>query len=461
MAQNISVFDMLALQHLWSSAEMRAIFSEEERIRAWLKVESAVARAQGSLGIIPAQAARRIVEGAAGFCPDIESMASGIRTLRHSLVPFLRQLQGHIGDEGEWLHHGITTQDVIDTGMVLQMRQAHRVYLRDIDRVADQLIRLARLHRDTIMVGRTHGMHALPTTFGHKCAVWLDEMSRHRVRLLECESRVFVGMLGGAVGTQAGLGPKARDVEVRVLQDLGLGVPDICWASARDRFAEYAGLLAMLGATLSKIGNELFNLQRDEVGELAEACAESAVGSSTMPHKRNPAAAENLAGLARSMRYSAAMMTEAMVQEHERDGVAWKTEWKALPECCLVAGAMLEQAVQLLSGLAVDAEAMSRNLDRRQGYLLSERVMLSLGPRLGKQTAHAWVHEASMDGLAQNLDFRSAMARHGGLAQAVSEQELDEWTDPRSYLGSVRESIDRTIRSYESMKYESRAKSSR
>jgi adenylosuccinate lyase len=228
------------------------------------------------------------------------------------------------------------------------------------------------------MVGRTHGVQALPITFGHKCAIWLDEVSRHHERMRQIEPRLFVGMLIGAVGTQASLGAEARELEEMTCATLDLAVPDISWGPARDRFAEYANLLAMVGATFSKIGNELRNLQRNEFAEVEEGFSEGKLGSSTMPHKRNPTSAENVAGLSRTLRYNAAMMTEAMVQEHERDGIAWKTEWKALPECCLIAGAILFQSRNLLAGLRVDQEAMAANLDMMRGYLLSERVMLEL-----------------------------------------------------------------------------------
>jgi adenylosuccinate lyase len=442
---SVSVFDMISLQHLWSSDELREIFSEENRIQKWLDFEAALATAQAKLGIIPQAAAEAIVAKAHVDNIDIPKMAAEIRRIKHSLVPMLKQLQAHAGDHGEWLHYGATTQDVLDTGVVLQLKQAHAIYLRDIRAVGRALARLAATHRDTVMVGRTHGVQALPITFGHKCAIWLDEISRHYTRLREAEPRVFVGMLVGAVGTQASLGEQAREVETLTLTALGLGVPTISWAPARDRVTEYANILSMLGATLSKIGNELFNLQRNEFSEVEEAFSDGKLASSTMPHKRNPTAAENLAGLSRALRYNAAMMTEAMVQEHERDGIAWKTEWKALPECCLIAGGMLFQSVRLLEGLNINAEAMARNLDTMHGYLLTEHVMMELGKRVGKQTAHEWLYEASMHGIANHLNFAQAMRQHHGLSEVLDEAEILRLTDPAGYLGQTGPSIDRTI----------------
>jgi len=443
---SVSVFDMQSLQHLWSTDELRAIFSEENRIQKWLDFEAALAEAQAELGIIPAEAAREIRAQARAGNIDIAQMSAEIRRIKHSLVPALKQLQARCGeDHGEWLHYGATTQDVVDTGVALQLKEVHAVILRDVAAVGQELARLAQAHRDTPMAGRTHGVQALPITFGHKCAVWLDELSRHHERLKECEPRVLVGMVVGAVGSQASLGEQAEEVERRTLAKLGLAAPSISWAPARDRFTEYALLLAMLGATLSKIGNELFNMQRNEFAEVEEAFSAGKLGSSTMPHKRNPTSAENLAGLCRPLRASAALMLEGMVQEGERDGIAWKIEWKVLPECCLIAGAMLFQAKNLLAGLRVDAEAMAQNLDRMRGYLLSEHVMLELSERVGKQTAHEWIYEASMHGITNKLDFAQALRQHKDLASLLGEDEIQRLTDPAGYLGQCAASVDRVV----------------
>lgn len=442
----VSVFDMQSLQHLWSTDELRAIFSEDNRVQKWLDFEAALAASQAELGIIPAAAAREIAQKAKVENIDLGKMSAEIRRIKHSLVPALRQLQACCSAEnGEWVHYGATTQDVVDTGVALQLKEFHAIALRDIQAVGRELARLAREHRDTPMVGRTHGVQALPITFGHKCAIWLDEMGRHYRRLRECESRVLVGMVVGAVGSQASLGEQAAEVESRTLQRLGLSTPAISWASARDRFTEYAMLLAMIGATLSKIGNELFNMQRNEVAEVEEAFSDGKLGSSTMPHKRNPTSAENLAGLSRPLRYNATLMLEGMVQEGERDGIAWKMEWKALPECCVIAGAMLFQAKNLLAGLRVDAGGMARNLDLMRGYLLSEHVMLELSGRVGKQTAHEWIYEASMHGITHKLDFADAMRQHKALAGLLGEDEIRRLTDPAGYLGQCGPAVDRLV----------------
>lgn len=442
----VSVFDMQSLQHLWGTEELRTIFSEENRVQKWLDFEAALAAAQAEMGIIPAAAAQEIAEKAKVENIDIAKMSAEIRRIKHSLVPALKQLQAACSKEnGEWVHYGATTQDVVDTGVVLQLKEFHAVALRDLQAVGRELARLAVAHRDVPMAGRTHGVQALPITFGHKCALWLDEMARHQERLLQCAPRVFVGMLAGAVGSQASLGERAIELEQRTMAKLGLGAPAISWAPARDRVTEYTTVLAMVGATLSKIGNELFNMQRNEFGEVEEGFSEGKLGSSTMPHKRNPTSAENLAGLSRPLRYNAAMMIEGMVQEGERDGIAWKMEWKAVPECCLITGAMLFQGKNLLAGLKVNADVMAANLDKMRGYLLSERVMLELSERVGKQTAHEWIYEASMAGITGKLGFADAMRQHPGLSGLLEEAEILDLTDPTGYLGECGASVDRVV----------------
>lgn len=442
----VSVFDMQSLQHLWGTEELRTIFSEENRVQKWLDFEAALATAQAELGIIPLAAAQEISAQAKVEHIDIAKMSAEIRRIKHSLVPALKQLQATCTkDNGEWVHYGATTQDVVDTGVALQLKEFHAVAMRDLIAVGRELARLAQTNRDVPMAGRTHGVQALPITFGHKCALWLDELGRHHERLVQCAPRALVGMLAGAVGSQASLGPQAVALEKRTMDKLGLGAPAISWAPARDRFTEYTTVLAMLGATLSKIGNELFNMQRNEFGEVEEGFSDGKLGSSTMPHKRNPTSAENLAGLSRPLRYNATMMIEGMVQEGERDGIAWKMEWKAVPECCMIAGAMLFQAKNLLAGLKVNADVMAANLDKMRGYLLSERVMLELSERVGKQTAHEWIYEASMHGITTKLSFADAMRQHKGLGELLSDEEILTFTDPNGYLGECAASVDRVV----------------
>ncbi|WP_306152105.1 adenylosuccinate lyase [Roseovarius sp. MMSF_3281] len=443
---NVSVFDMTTMQHLWSTPEMRAVFSEENRLQKWLDFEAALAATQAELGIIPQDAADEIVAACKIETIDLDAVAEETRRIKHTLVPLLKQVhKGMSAEAAENIHYGATTQDVVDTGLILQLKEAHQLVMRDLGLIGRELLRLAAEHRDTVMVGRTHSVQALPITFGHKCAIWLDELSRHAERLKQAEPRLFVVMVVGAVGSQASYGPQMAKIEAGVAEKLGLGATDISWAPARDRIAEYCGLMAMVAATLSKIGNELTNMQRNEFAEIEEGFTTGKLGSSTMPHKRNPTSAENVAMLGRSVRYSATMMLEAMVAEHERDGVAWKSEWKAVPETMLVSGAILFQAGALLKGLRVDDGNMRKNVDMMQGYLLSEKVMLELGQRVGKNTAHEWLYEASMAGIEQGKSFADALRSHAHIADTFSDEQVAELTTPDAYLGAIGDSVDRVV----------------
>jgi adenylosuccinate lyase len=440
------VFDDALLKHLWSSDEVRAIFSDRNRVQKWYDFEAALALDQAALGIIPKDAADEIAAKAKVENVDIEAIAAEIRRIKHPLVPALKAVQQLCKSGlGEYIHFGPTTQDVLDTGVVLQIRDAHAIYLRDLRAIGNELYRLAQTHRDTPMVGRTHGVQALPITFGHKCAIWLSEMGRHHERLRQLEPRVFVGGMVGAVGTQASYGPKARELEKRLMKRLGLGVADINWQPARDRFAEYVCVLGMLGATLGKIANQVYLLEHNEIDELAEPFSDGKVGSSTMPHKRNPSTCEAVMGVSRAIKYNVALMLESMVIEHERDGAAWRAEWRALPEACLMAGGMLASMKYVLSGLVVNVDKMRSNLDLLGGFLLSERVMFVLSGKIGKQTAHELVYEVSMHGIETGITFEKALMENRQVRDALSEKELRAALDPTTYVGHAPQIVDEVL----------------
>lgn len=442
----VGVFDSELLRHLWSTEEGREIFGERNRIQKWYDYEAELAASQAELGIIPLEAAREIAKKADVRNVNIGAIAAECRRTRHPLVPAIRALQ-MVCDEnyGEFIHFGPTTQDVIDTGMVLQLKQVHSILLRDLRKVGRFTADLARQHRLTPMVGRSHGVHAQPITFGHKCAIWLSEFGRNHTRLREAEKRVFVGSLNGAVGTKAAMGEHAFQIERIMLTKLGLGVPEISWQPSRDRLVEYVGILGLIGGCLAKIANEIFNLSHTEIAELSEPFTEGKVGSSTMPHKRNPSAVENIVTVGRVLKHTVGLMQESLIQEHERDGANWKIEWKTLPEACLMTMAMLEQMKFVLSGLEVHTEKMRSNLDLQSGFLMSERVMFALAAKLGKQTAHELVYEASMKGLQEGLDFEVALKSLPAIETALSTDELDKVLDPTTYLGFAPEIVDNVL----------------
>jgi len=440
------IFDDALIKHLWSTDELRAIFNDANRVQKWYDFEAALALEQAGLGIIPRAAAEDIAAKAKVSNVDVEAIAVEIRRIKHPLVPALKAVEKLCRDgHGEYIHFGPTTQDVLDTGLVLQMRDAHAVYLRDMKAIGRALCKLAAEHKATPMAGRSHGVQALPITFGHKAAIWLSEMGRNYERLRQLEPRVFVGGMVGAVGTQASYGPQAPELERRLMKRLGLGVADINWQPARDRFAEYGCVLAIIGQTLGKIANEIINLEHTEVGELYEPFSEGKVGSSTMPHKRNPSSCEAVVGVSRAMRYNAALRMEGMLIEHERDGSSWRAEWKALPETCLMAGGVLAMMKYVLSGLHVDAARMRRNLDLLGGFLLSERVMFALADKVGKQTAHDLVYEASMHGIEGGISFEKALMQDPRVAAALTPAELKQVLDPTTYVGLAPQIVDQVI----------------
>ncbi|MCW5606295.1 MAG: adenylosuccinate lyase [Burkholderiales bacterium] len=440
------VFDDALIQHLWSTDELRGIFNDHNRVKKWLDFEAALAIEQGELGIIPKAAAADIAANAKISKIDIDAVSAEIRRIKHPLVPAVKAVQKLCqGDHGEYIHFGPTTQDVLDTAVMLQIREAHAIYLRDMKAIGNALVKLCEAHRDTPMAGRSHGVQALPITFGHKAAIWLSEMGRHYERMRQLEPRVFVGGMVGAVGTQASFGPKAKELEQRLMKRLGLGVADINWQPARDRFAEYVNALGLVSSTLAKIANEIIILEHTEIGELYEPFSAGKVGSSTMPHKRNPSSCEAVVGASRALRYNVPYMLESMLIEHERDGSAWRGEWKAIPESCLIMGGMLAIMRYVLGDLHVDAERMRRNLDQLGGFLLSERVMFVLSDKVGKQTAHDLVYEISMHGIENGISFEAALMQNAQVKAALSAAELKAALDPTTYVGRAPEIVDEVV----------------
>src|SRR4051812_3659059 len=325
--------------HLWGTDETRALFDDGPRTRIWLDILAALARAQAELGMIPAAAADQI---AAVEQVDLEAVGRETRASGHSTLGLIRVLRGELGPEGaEWIYYGATVQDVTDTWTGLVMQRMVAIARRDLGAAERALTALAAAHRDTVMLGRTHGQPGVPITFGFKAAVWAAEVRRHLVRLAQAEPRLAVGQLAGAVGTLSSWGDQGLELQRRVLTRLGLGVPDTSWVTARDRIAEFVHLLALATGTLAKIGNEVYNLQRPEIAECSETPAPGVVGSITMPQKRNPELSEHLVTLSRVVRGAAALALEGLVGEHERDGAAWKTEWALLPDACHAAAAAL------------------------------------------------------------------------------------------------------------------------
>jgi adenylosuccinate lyase len=410
--------------HLWSTPELDAIFSERARLARWLEILIALARAQAASGIIPTDAAHAIADQANVDALDIEFIAEQTRLTSHSTLGLIRGLQRVLPAHArEYVYYGATVQDITDTWFATVVRDVAAVLWRDLRGLEALVLNLADEHRDTTMIGRTHGQPGAPITFGFKAASWADELRRHVHRLAEGRSRWLTGQLGGAVGVLGFFGEQAIPLRQRFCAELGLFDPGISWLSSRDRIAEFGHVLAMICATAARIGGEVFELQRPEIGELTEPANPSAVSSITMPHKRNPETSEHLDTLARLARASSGVLLESMVGVHERDGRTWKAEWVALPEVCLLTGTALRMANTIVGAMEVHAEAMAANMRRVGDGLGSERILAVLSTRLGKHRAQ----QSLQDALRSADDPVRAIAATGA---ATAEEIVDWLRDP-------------------------------
>lgn len=440
------ITDSIFLKDLYGTDEMRAVFDDMSLLQRWLDTEVALAQAEAELGVIPAAAAAEITRKGRAELMDTARIKQLVDLTVHPIMPLIRVFAAVCEDgAGEYIHWGATTQDIMDTANVLQLKQAWAIFERRLDALCDALADLAREHRDTPMAGRTHGQHALPITFGFKVAVWLAEMQRHRERLQQCKPRVLVGQFAGAAGTLASVSAQGLQIQQRMMDLLGLAVPVITWHTSRDGYAEFSSLLAMISATLAKIAHEIILLQKTELWEVEEPYNEGKVGSSTMPHKRNPMLCEAIVALARLTMNSARNALDSMVQEHERDWISDHMDWAYLPDLCVMTDGALHLTTRVISGLHVHPDMMARNLDATAGLILSEQVMLTLGQTIGRQTAHDVVYECAMRSVDAGVPFREALAQHPAIAARLTLAEIDRLLDPRQYTGLAAVFVDRVL----------------
>ena len=444
------LIDSAVYGHGWSTPESLALFSERARLSRWVRVLKALAAAQAELQIIPTASARAI-DGLDAERLDPAAVGAETRRTSHSAAGLVRELQSQLPSEArEHVYYGATVQDVSDTAAAIEMRDVGAIVWRDLRAVEGSLLDLAERHRDTPMLGRTHGQPGAPVTFGLKVASWADETARHLERWRQSRPRLAVGQLAGAVGALGFYGDLGPELRGLFCARLGLGEPAISWIGARDRIAEFASNAALISATMARMANEVYNLQRREIAEVAEAASEVTMGSFTMPHKRNPERSEQMVTLARLVRSAAGVLTETMVGDHERDGRTWKTEWVLLPEMCHYLLAELSMARDLSAGIEVDAVAMSANLET-MGDFGSQELLRRMSARLGKHQANDELQKAYrkarlsgrplsevLDGIAspdelEGLD-RPATGTAAAMVDAVvasamkrREGETDEW----------------------------------
>jgi len=420
----------------WSTPESHAIFSEQSRVERWLTIIQILGRAQAELGIIPMSSARAI-EAISIDDVDLAKVADLTRETSHSTLGLIRVLEGLLpSDAGGHVYYGATVQDVSDTSASLEIVALASLMRRDLLSIEEQLLELAKRFRDTPMLGRTHGQPGAPISFGFKVAGWADEVARNIERLDQGAQRWAPAQLAGAVGVVAFYGQHASELRARFAAALGLSNPAVTWTASRDRSAEFANVCGLVAQNLARIANEVYNLQREEIGEVAERTSEATVGSITMPHKRNPERSEQVVTLARVIRALAAMMTEGMVGDHERDGRTWKGEWLALPQLGHHMLASLSLTDALVGGLEVDTDKMAQNL-ANLGHSESQELLRRLSLRMGKHSAQRELNRAYRAASATG----SSVAEH--LSDVLNADDLEGLDEPA--LGAGPEMVDAVV----------------
>ncbi|GAA5525500.1 3-carboxy-cis,cis-muconate cycloisomerase [Microbulbifer aestuariivivens] len=422
------------------------IFSAENETQKVLDIEAALATAQAQAGIIPRWAAQEMSAKASTRYVTQEDLAHEYSLVRHRMVALLNVWQRALKPEAaEYMHFGATTVDIYDTALVLQLEQATRELIRQLRGLEKVMMRLAAEHKSTLMVGRTLGQHALPITFGKKVSTWLGENRRNIERLKEVHRRLLhSGILKGAVGSYVGLGEQGIEVERAFARNLGLQAPyPDDWHGSRDVLAEYALTLGLISKSFGRIGNELFLLQMTDIGETEEVRIKTAVGSSTMPHKKNPSKSEALVFYARTIPRTAQVIADDMVNVFERDNTSRTNN--LLAEITIEFDEMLYAARKLLGNLKVNPEVMAANLDKTRGLILSQRVTFALADKIGKTTANGVLHELAVEAMDKNISLRQAIEASQDIGPHFSADELDRLFDASSYVGLAEEQVEAVI----------------
>jgi 3-carboxy-cis,cis-muconate cycloisomerase len=437
--------DSPILGTLYGSDAMRAVFDERAYFQRMLDVEAALARVQARLGIIPADAAATITAAARVENLSTEELAASARNVGYPVVGLVAGLSRAAGDAGGWTHWGATTQDIMDSATVLQVRAGLTLIRAELVAIVDALADQAERHRHTVMAGRTHLQHALPVTFGLKCAIWTQPLLAHVERLDQLRPRVELVSFAGAAGTLASLGPQGVAVMEGLADALGLGAPAAPWHVARDGLAEAVGFLGLICGSLAKIATDIILLAQTEVAEVTEPYVAGRGSSSTMPQKRNPIASEYILAAARTVQALVPVMQGAMAQDHERATGPWQAEMLALPQCFVLAHGALLHARSIAEGMVVDAARMRRNLDATGGLIVAEAVMMGLAPKLGRGEAHHVVKHACDAALAEAIPLAAALRREAAVTAVLDDAAIARLVDPSAYLGSTDAFIDRVL----------------
>lgn len=445
-----TLLDSAYYRDQYSTPDMRAVFSDEGRFQSWLDTEVALARAQEEVELIPVGMGDRIAAVATLDKLDQAAMKAEFDKVGFAIMPLVHQIAHACDAAGDsetkkYIHWGSTTQDILDTGLVLQMQTGLEMLEGELDRCISALMTLAQDHRATPMVGRTFMQHAAPITFGYKAAVWLDEMLRHKARLPGVRARALLVQCGGAVGTLSTMGDDALAVRAAQARIMGLGDPAISWHNARDGWTECACWLGMVCGTLGKIATEIATLMRSEVSEVREPYVAGRGASSAMPQKRNPIACPPVIAIAALMREKVGSQMTAMIQEHERAVAGMPIEWIVMPEAFLLASGAFMHMAPVLEGLDVDTDAMMANLQSGGGLIMSQGVMMGLAPHLGNIGAHDRVTEAAQRAISAGTTLRDELSKVSEVQKHLTEAQLDDLLNPVNYAGAAAGMVDKVL----------------
>ena len=425
---------------------MRDLFSDPTRIQRMLDFEAALARAQARVGVIPAAAADAIAKNCTASQFDFAALTRNAELAGNIAIPLVKQLTALVAkndaEAAKFVHWGATSQDAIDTGLVLQLRDALRSIDHGLADLSRALVAQIKQHRATLMVGRTLLQHALPITFGLKVAGWLDAVTRHRVRIKELCPRILVLQFGGAAGTLAALGSRGNAIDAALAQELDLALPAMPWHGQRDRVVEVATVLGLVVGTLGKIARDVALCMQTDVGELAEPTAPGRGGSSTLPHKHNPIGCAVAMSAAIRVPGLVSTMLAAMPQEHERGLGGWHAEWETLPEIFKLAAGALHQMTVVIVGLEVNTTRMRANIDQTNGLIMAEAVAMALAAHLGKIEAHRIVEHACNKAMQESRHLREVLADEPLIQTRISAPELEKLMNPANYLGATQSFID-------------------
>jgi 3-carboxy-cis,cis-muconate cycloisomerase len=442
-----TVLDSILFRDAFGTPAMREVFSDFSLLSRYAEVEIALAKAEARCGVIPAQAADEIAKRTDVSALDFDLLRQETDVVGYPILPLVHQMVKQCGDAGRYVHWGATTQDIMDTAVILQVRAGLKIIEDDIAALRGILAGLSTRYRDTPMAGRTHLQHALPVTFGYKTAIWLAMFDRHAERLAQLKPRVLVGQFAGAAGTLASLGTKGFEVQKALCDELDLGVPVSTWHVARDGLAEAINFLALVTGSLGKIALDIMMMASTEFGEVYEPFVKGRGASSTMPQKRNPISSELMLAAAKGVRQHAGLMLDAMVQDFERATGPWHAEWMAIPESFVLTAGSLHQARFALGGLIVDEKKMAENLDISRGLIVAEAVMMGLAPDLGRQEAHDVVYDACRVANEKGMTLADALSADPRVSSRIDRATIDRLTSPRNYLGLAPEMVDRVLAS--------------